>query len=113
MQLKQSEHDIQSVIINYLQAKGWYVMRLNSGKMPYEYKGKRGMVHMLPVGTPDLMAFKDPYQAEGGVDLLFIEVKAGKNKPTDLQTMRMKELERYGAKCMVAYGVEDLEKAGI
>lgn len=117
---KQTEHQIQTEIINYLRMKGWYVMRLNSGKYSVgEGKSKRFIMGQ-DAGTPDLMCFKKTKfglnieDVEGlpyvGVSLFFIEVKVSGNKPTLLQTAKMKELEEYGAKCIVATSVEDVMK---
>ncbi len=41
--------------------------------------------------------------------LLFIEVKKPGKVATDLQKVKMEELEGYGAKCVVATCIEDLE----
>lgn len=111
---KLSEHDIQNQIEQYLRGKGFYVDRMNSGNM--RFRNSRGgwdFVKLHPAGTPDLMAFKPLYNNDGGrigTRLYFIEVKAGYNKPTRLQTWKMQELEEKGAKCIVAYSVEDVQK---
>lgn len=86
---------------------GWYVMRLNSGKMSRTYTNKSGVtkkrfINMLPPGTPDLFALKKGRVA-------FIEVKKPGNKPTYLQEEKMKELQSYGAVCLIARDPEDLE----
>ena len=122
----ETEHSIQNLIKNYMQLKGWYCMRLNSGKIPMtDWKGKKRMIWMGETGTPDLMCFKAfPTKKQNkeigfsenyvlGVKLLFIEVKRKGNKPTLLQKMKMDELREFGAKCIVATGIEDLESEGI
>lgn len=110
-----SEHQLQTLIINYLFIKGYYAMRLNSGKIPMEGKRGRRLIQMLPAGTPDIMAFKSPRvvifdPARKYCELLFIEVKRPGNKPTILQQTKMKELEESGARCFVASSIEDVDK---
>lgn len=102
-----TEHEIQNMIISVLTMKGFYVMRLNSGKMTNEYTNKQGVVkkrfiRMLDAGTPDLLAIK-----KGKAH--FIEIKRPGNNPTYLQQEKMKELSEYGAICIVARNVEDIE----
>ena len=60
-------------------------------------------------GTPDLMAFKKIYPGKPGNILIFVEVKRPGKKPTYLQEQKMKELEEYGAKCIVATSIDDLK----
>lgn len=116
--LKASEKEIQNSIIEYLKLKGWYVMRLNSGNVSRDYRGKTYFIRGQEAGTPDLLAFKkrcvncmdDP---EHDVRLMFIEVKKLGNKATSLQTAKMQELREYGAYCCIATGVESLQLVGI
>ncbi len=112
----ETEKGIQTAIISYLRYKGWYCMRLNSGRIRTE---GGGLVMLSDPGTPDLMAFKKVLLGDGihpagplieAIDLLFIEVKRPGNKPTLRQQMKMEELETFGAKCIVATSIEDLEK---
>lgn len=117
---KISEHQLQTQIINYLRFKRYYVDRMNSGAMRQrDSHGKMYIIRMHPVGTPDLMAFKQErvetpeHSAYYKTLLYFIEVKVPGNKPTRMQTMKMQELTNHGAKCLVATGIEDLVKEGI
>lgn len=131
---QQSEHSIQNEVIGYLRMKGYYVQRMNSGKYSVGEGANRRFIQGAEAGTPDVMAFRlnTFYKAEivspvtlkpkpgerilvGDVirhqkpDLLFVEIKRPKNKPTPLQTAKMKELEEYGARCLVVHSVEELE----
>jgi site-specific DNA-cytosine methylase len=116
--VKPSEHQIQTEIINFLRGQGYYVQRLNAGNYAVGEGRSRRMVHGVKAGTPDIMAFKKvEYTTDvwagsqfKDTDLLFVEVKAGKNKPTALQTEIMKELEEYGARCIVAHSREEVEQ---
>lgn len=92
-------------------------------------------IQLAEAGTPDVMAFKmgaryyaqevDPstlnpkfgeriliksvHRAEWP-ELLFVEVKQEGEKITPVQEAKIKELTGYGARCIVATSVEDLEK---
>lgn len=111
------EKHIQQQLIHYLKLKGYYVQRMNSGAMmAHSTKtGKNYRVRMADVGTPDIMAFKrfefeDGYGcATSDMNLLFIEVKQPGKKPTVLQSLKMKELESFGARCLVIHSIEELE----
>src|SRR3990167_3156873 len=112
MKLKVSEHQLQTLLKNYLEAKGWFVLRLNSVAIRTD---KGNMVRMARAGTPDLMAFKmDVHPLASGrfnaLRLVFIEVKVPGNKPTYAQEQMMKELEEKGAGCLVVHSLEELEE---
>jgi hypothetical protein len=114
-----TEHQIQTQIINFLQHKGYYVQRMNSGAL----RDRRNhLIRLNRAGTPDVMAFKrlDPRvvgqagrlrATEPKLDLLFVEVKRPGNPPTETQIRVMKELEEHGARCLVAHSVEEVEEA--
>ncbi len=129
------EHDIQNLIIDYLWKKKYYVQRMNSGRTTLAGKKKvrygkievevdtERHVMLGDPGTPDIMAFKSRksnlftdvliHPSWKEVELLFIEVKRPGNKPTQIQKAKMKQLEEYGALCIVATSLEDLEAEGI
>ena len=108
--LQPTEKEIQDNIIEYLRRKKWYVQRLNSGV----YRLEKSLVRGVAAGTPDVMAFKRwGYGDNAHVHLLFVEVKRPGKKATPLQLSKMSELARYGAKCLVATCIEDLQKEGI
>lgn len=123
--IQPTEHQIQTLIINYLKIKGWYVMRMNSGKYSLGEGRSKRFVQGHEAGTPDVMAFKKFTKpgtekdygsyatAEQELSLLFIEVKRPKKKATVLQEAKMKELQEYGAKCIIATSIEDLKAKGI
>lgn len=114
MKIKQSEKQIQDSIIEYLQLKRFYVQRLNAGS--YQTKNG-GFVRGVANGTPDILAFRDMKITFGAtavtrpiVQLYFIEVKAGKNKPTEIQLSKQQELAQYGAVVINAWSLEDVQK---
>src|SRR5882672_9108002 len=115
MNITPTEHQIQTQIIQYLRFKGLFVLRLNSGAMRMQSKGKEYLMRMSPAGTPDIMAFNScPCCAENaGAHIYFIEVKRSKkDKPTALQLAKMDELREFGAVCFVASSVDDLKEYG-
>lgn len=109
-----TERQTQQAIIGYLKYKGWYVQRMNSGIIPSIYKGKTRLIQLSEKGTPDIMAFKlISAGSSPALVLLFVEVKAHGNKPTQAQHDKMIELQSFGATCIVAYSIDALERVGI
>lgn len=108
-----SEHMIQTQIISLCWMRGYFCMRLNSGKIRTE---EGHLVNLAEPGTPDLLLFKPQYKVNNelasarGVNLIFFEVKSAKGKVTVLQELKMQQLEEYGAKCFIVRSCEDAEK---
>lgn len=96
---KVKEQVLQNHIREALSYAGWYTFRMNAGRI----QGKFGLIKLHEAGTPDILAIRDG-------KCTFIEVKIKPNKPTDLQIMKMEELERFGARCIVAYSLDDIEE---
>lgn len=108
------EHDIQTQIKNYLEYKGFWVMRLNSGAIR---TAKGNLVRLAPRGTPDLLIFKRGVAcgAEGctckdPMHLYFIEVKVPGNKLSFSQEQMIKELATFGVKTFVLHSLEEAQK---
>lgn len=99
-----TERQIQTQIIHLLQAHGYYVMRINSGKFSVGEGRNKRFIMGQEAGTPDLLCFKKETQP------IFIEVKRQGNKPTEKQIYKMKELMSYGAICFIANSIEDVQK---
>jgi len=97
------ERAIQASIIEYLRWRGYYVQRLNSGGMR---DARHNLVTLSAAGTPDVLAIKDGRA-------LFVEVKRPGKRPTARQEAMMETLRSYGAHCLVATSVEDLQAAGL
>ena len=103
-----SEHQLQTLIMNYLTANGYYVQRMNSGAIR---DSKGYMIRFGQAGTPDIMAFKPNKLNAAAADLIFIEVKTPRNPtPTLLQARKMDELEEHGATCLVVHSLEELQE---
>jgi len=95
-----AERTIQAAIIAYLRANQFYVLRLNAGALP---NAQGRSVRMLPAGTPDLLAIKAGRAT-------FVEVKRPGKMPTERQRLMMAELRSYGARCICATSIEELER---
>jgi hypothetical protein len=108
--VKPRESDIQNECIAYLESRNYYVQRLNAGG----YKMAGGFVHGVKGGTPDLMAFKcqDAFCnapiGDCDIDLVFVEVKRPGGIVSELQVPKIKELENYGARCLIVHSLEEL-----
>ena len=107
-----TEHDIQGLIINYLQSKRYYVQRLNAGKYSMGEGRSKRFVQGVKTGTPDVMAFRG-IKGNQAVKLLFLEIKRPGNEPTVAQVLKMNELEEHGAQCFVIHSLEELQELGI
>jgi len=81
-----TETPIQKQIIDYLRAMDFLVFRQNAGRGRYNQ-------HLAPNGTPDLQAVKRHRKKPL---VVWIEVKAGKNKPTAEQREMHDELRAAG-----------------
>lgn len=113
-ELQPSEHQIQAQLMQYLRSIGYYTMRLNSGRFSVGEGSSRRFINGQDAGTPDIVAFKGvmDHSVPNGIrriELLFVEVKRPKGKVTPLQSAKMKELEEYGARCVVAHSIEELQ----
>lgn len=108
-----------------MRSRGYYVMRLNSGTYQLGFGKNKRFVRGMESGTPDLMGFKlgvDNYDMDvklpgGGFakidsycDVTFVECKREGESPTELQEAKMRELEAYGARCLVAHSASELEQ---
>lgn len=51
-----SEQELQNTIINRLRDMGAWCQRINSGKIFASYNGKKRMIKLADVGTPDIIA---------------------------------------------------------
>ncbi|GAV21591.1 VRR-NUC domain-containing protein [Carboxydothermus pertinax] len=87
------ERDIQALIKQYLQLKGWFVVKIHQSLGSYR-------------GIADLYALKDG-------EHVWIEVKTPKGRTSKYQERFKEEIESHGGRYIVARGIEDLQKAGL
>jgi hypothetical protein len=97
---KESEAQLQTACVQLGRYMGFYCERLNSGQYPMGEGRFKRYIRGVAAGTPDYLFLK--YGRA-----FFMEYKAGKNKPTTLQTEKMKELNEYGCPCYVIHSVEE------
>ena len=98
-----SEHEIQTAILHYLQLQGIKAIRSNSGMISTETRGRRRMIRLAPVGTPDILGCLPNGR------FLAIEVKRPKNGPTFWQKESLAEYIQLGAIAFVARSVDDVK----
>jgi hypothetical protein len=100
------ESDTQRDILQYLNLLRIPAWRNNSGMLSATYKGRDRMIRMGPKGSSDILGVLPPSGR-----LLCIEVKRLGNKPTEHQTAWLEQMRSAGAVCVVAYGIEDVQRA--
>jgi hypothetical protein len=113
-----SEHDEQAVVFEWgqLQAGLFPELQLlfaipNGAKLPwkedehgqrYSREALKMKAEGLKAGVPDMCL---PV-ARGGWHGLFIELKVGRNKPSEAQLIWIYRLQLQGYRCCVAYGAD-------
>lgn len=105
---KQSEHDIQSACVNWFryQYPKYLIYAIPNGGERNAIVAAKLKKEGVLAGVPDLHI---PI-ARKGFHGLYIEMKAGKNKPTDNQLTIMDKLRNEGYKCEVCYNLDDFIK---
>ncbi len=94
------EIPIQKQIIDYLKVTGFIVFRMNAGKGRYNQ-------YLAPNGTPDLLAVKKHRKKPLQV---WLEIKAGKNKPTPEQLAMHKKLRAAGQIVITVRSLDDVRE---
>jgi hypothetical protein len=93
-----TEIEIQRQIVEYLEATGHIVFRMNAGRGRYNQ-------HLCPNGTPDLLTFR---KSDGKP--WWIEVKQPGQVPTAVQEEMHDRLRPLGHILCVANSVRDIEQ---
>jgi len=103
--MKQTEHNIQVACINWfrLQYPKHLVYAIPNGGMRNAIVAAKLKTEGVLSGVPDLFIASANKDFHG----LYIELKAGKNKPTANQLTVMQKLQNEGYKCEVCYSVEE------
>ena len=94
-----TESEIQKEIMFELRLEGWYVLRLNSGRVHHN-------VRMCPPGTPDILAVS----ADGR--LIWIEVKTPIGELSEIQIETHEDLEMRNQEVFVMTSAEDIQTIG-
>lgn len=94
---KQTETDLVGLILEYLETRGHFVWRNNTGAQRWEDKaGRKRMFMFGKKGSPDIVGV-----ARGG-QFIGVECKVGKNTLTPEQSAflgRIRALGGYGIEC--------------
>lgn len=96
-----SEHKLQNDIRIYLSQLGYIVFRINV--IGLYTKDGRYIPPSVPKGHSDLVAYKQG-------KTYFIEVKYGKNKPSDAQLNFISVMQRQGFVAGTVWSVSDVNK---
>jgi len=97
------EKDIQKAILEYLQIKGYFCWRNNTGAQSSQYNGKTRFFQYGFKGSGDILGLTK----EG--KFFSIEVKAKGKKPTDSQVEFIQNITKNKGIAFVAYSVEDVQ----
>jgi len=101
--LIEKESQVLKVCLDYLHAKGYIVIRNNSGKVFLSNEnGSRRMVRFGDPGSPDIIACSPTGQ------FVAVECKGPRGTITPSQKDYIKRLKRSNEKVVVARCVEDL-----
>jgi hypothetical protein len=106
-----SESQVLRSILDYLAVKRIYAVRMNSGSIVGESNGKRWRIGMHEAGTADILALDN--LGLNGFWPTWIEVKGPKGKQSDLQKQFQAKVTAEGHRYILAYSIDDLQKAGL
>jgi hypothetical protein len=115
MTRKTPESYVLRGVLDYLAVKRIFAMRMNSGAV----QDRRGIpVRMHESGTADVMAVQqcEGYGAYEGTTkhrIWWIECKAPNGKQSPLQKDFQEKVEAEGHRYILAFGIDDLERAGL
>lgn len=96
-----NEHDIQNQILQYIRLRGGVAIRVNSGSVLVKRKDKTYRYIGAEPGTSDIIGL---YRMR----FLAIEVKNGKNLPTEVQVRFLETVRECGGIGIVAYSLDDV-----
>jgi hypothetical protein len=103
MEFYAPEKDIQKAILEYLQIKGYFCWRNNTGAVTNSYNGKERFFRYGKAGSGDILGLTK----EG--KFFSIEVKAKGKKPTPAQVEFIRNITCNKGIAFVAYSVEDVQ----
>lgn len=106
------EQQIQKSILEWLAVEKIWHMRMNTGAMLGEHKGKKWMVRFGRKGCADILALITVCGlGEGIAAVLWLEVKAPKGKQSEAQHEFQKEVEAEGHRYAIVQSIEDVQDA--
>jgi hypothetical protein len=100
-----SEQQVVNSVLHYLNGRGHFVWRNNSGvARAVDKRGRERLWRAGIKGSADIIGV-----AKDG-KFIAVECKHGKNKTTESQDMFLKDVRDRGGYAVVAYDIEDLPK---
>jgi hypothetical protein len=118
MTRKTPEGYVLDAVMQYLAAKRIFALRMNSGAI--RMQGQNGRTRVFKghdAGTGDVLALHvlgEGMEPDRRVFLPhWIECKAPNGKQTELQKSFQQRVEEEGHVYILAYGIDDLERAGL
>lgn len=97
------EKEVLKACRDYLRLTGWLTIRLNSGAVRGEHKGKRRFVRFNDTrGCSDLIAVKQV--------TVFIEIKRPGGKLRPEQVAFLEDARRHGAAAICVSSLEELQR---
>ena len=103
-----SEHDTQKAILEYLNVRGHFAMRINTGAFGGDYKGKKWFIRTAPKGCPDIVGIVK------NTGIFFgIEVKAHGKKPSEDQESMLAQIRNCQGIAVVAESIDDIKALGL
>lgn len=103
---KKKESVVQGHILDYLRYRPGAYWRQNTGAVRYDYNGKTRFVKFGVKGAADITGIRDGRRIE-------IEVKREGEVQNDNQKHFQAVIEREGGLYILAYSLEDVQRAGI
>lgn len=104
------EGAILKSILEYLAVCGVWSMRINTGAIASEYKGRTRFHRYGRPGCADILAIYAGKMSEmDGLTILWIEVKTEKGRQSDLQKLFQAEVEAEGHTYLIARSIDDVE----
>jgi hypothetical protein len=99
------EKDVQRVILQYLRLLGAWAVRVNSGGMVSEYRGRKRFMRFNDAdGCPDVLVCL-------AGRFVGVEVKRPGGRPTEKQLAALDAIRKAGGLAFVASSVADVERA--
>lgn len=117
------ESQVLKAVMDYLAAERIFSLRMNTGAIVSEYKGKQRFMRFGVPGQADVLAFPkgeylhsfDPHTTSWDVfryvSPLWLEVKAENGKQSALQKSFQAQVEAEGHRYAVVRSVQDLKQA--
>jgi hypothetical protein len=108
------ESAIQTAILDYLLTKGYFVWRSNNAPI-FDAKRQAFRAHgkYAPKGLPDICGVLGPVDDLDPGRALFVEVKRPGGKLRPDQKAFMDKATAKGARCLVAFSLQDVIDAGL